>query len=112
TPTGFQKITDELLHTLIPLLSLVYWILFVNKRTLNWKNSFAWLGYPVIYSLFICIRGAFSGFYPYPFINVTELGYPVTLRNGVWLLVFFWVLSLLLIGSAKLFRQNKHLTQS
>lgn len=112
SPTGFQKLTDELLHTIIPLLSLVYWILFVNKKPLIWKNSFPWLLYPVFYSLLIGIRGAISGFYPYPFLNVSELGYPETLKNGLWLIAFFWGLSLLLIGSAQLFRLNKKPTQS
>jgi hypothetical protein len=111
SPVGFQKLTDELLHTIIPLLCLIYWIAFVPKNSLHWKNSFVWLVYPAIYSLGIAIRGAFSGFYPYPFINVSELGYPATLRNGLWLLVFFWGLSLLLIGAAQLFRLNKNSTQ-
>lgn len=112
SPNGLQKLTDELLHTLIPLLCLCYWIFFVNKRKLAWKNSFAWLVYPAVYSLFIGIRGAISGFYPYPFINVLELGYPKALTNGFLLLLFFWGLSLLLIGSAKLFSSSNPIAES
>lgn len=112
SPRGFQKVTDEMLHTIIPLLCLFYWIYFVNKKQLSWKNSFAWLIYPAIYSLVIGIRGEISGFYPYPFINVSDLGYPETLKNGMLLLAFFWGLSVVLIGSAKLFYLNKKLTES
>ncbi len=112
SPTGLQKLTDELLHSVIPILSLIYWLSCVNKKQLTWKNSFAWLLYPALYSLFIGIRGAVSGFYPYPFINVTQLGYPKTFTNGFFLLLFFWILSLLLIVYARLSSSSKLLTKS
>src|SRR5882762_1016253 len=37
-PQGLQYIVDLLLHTLLPLLFTVYWLLFVPKASLTWKN--------------------------------------------------------------------------
>ncbi len=100
-PEGLQLWVDELLHTVIPLLSLFYWILFVPKSTLKWKNSIGWMGFPIGYTLFIIIRGALSGDYPYPFIDVPAIGYPQALLNGCILVLIFMGLSLFLIAVAK-----------
>lgn len=74
-PTGFQRIIDELLHSVIPFFVLVYWLLFADEKDLEFKNCIKWLWFPVLYFVYILIRGHFSKFYPYPFINVPEIGY-------------------------------------
>ncbi|MEO8823977.1 MAG: Pr6Pr family membrane protein [Ginsengibacter sp.] len=97
-PQGLQKVVDELLHSAIPLLILLLWIFLVKKRFLKWKAFFPWLQYPLIYLIFILIRGAFSGFYPYPFIDVTGLGYQKTILNSLGITIMFVVLFLLFIA--------------
>jgi hypothetical protein len=101
-PQGWQRIVDELLHTLIPILFILFWILFVPKNNFKWKDSIPWLAYPFAYTVFILIRGIISGYYPYPFINVTMLGYNKALLNGIGLLIAFLAFSLLYIGIGKL----------
>ena len=96
-PQGLQFIVDELLHSVIPLLFIVLWFLQTRKAVLKWKNVFPWLLYPLAYITCILIRGAFSGFYPYPFINVTELGYNKVLLNCLGLVLGFLCLSLLFV---------------
>lgn len=100
-PEGLQKVLDNLLHLIIPILFVLYWCLFVPKATLQWKNFSAWLLYPLFYILFILIRGAFSGFYPYPFISVAEIGMSQTLINSVGVGVLFLLVSLIFIGIGK-----------
>ncbi len=100
-PAGLQLIADELLHSATPLMFLLYWLFFVDKGKLN-LNTFYWLIYPLVYFIWILIFGALSGFYPYPFINVTELGYnKVILHSGI-LTVGFLLLSLLFVAIDKL----------
>ncbi|TAJ52591.1 MAG: hypothetical protein EPO58_11340 [Chitinophagaceae bacterium] len=106
-PTGFQIPVDELLHTVIPLLTLLFWLRFIPKTSLQWGDAFNWALYPLGYTIFIGVRGAISGFYPYPFINVTELGYPKVLMNGMVLVLVFVFLFLVLIGVAKLLSKQK-----
>lgn len=100
-PTGLQMIVDELLHTLIPTLVIIYWILYEQKPGLEWNKIPGFLLYPLFYLTFILLRGEFSGFYPYPFVNVLELGWPQTLINIVALFGVFGLLSLLFIGIGK-----------
>lgn len=101
-PEGLQLIVDELLHTIIPIVFLVMWFIFTNKATLKWQNIFPWLLYPLIYIAYILMRGTLSGFYPYPFINVTELGYNKVLINSIGILFVFLFLSFLFVGIVKL----------
>jgi hypothetical protein len=101
-PEGIQKMVDEILHSVNPLLLLIFWILYVPKQLLQWKDALPAIVFPLVYTLFIALRGAVSGFYPYPFINVTQLGYPKVLMNGCLLMVVFLGLSLVLTAIAKL----------
>ncbi|TVQ16682.1 MAG: hypothetical protein EA364_00100, partial [Balneolaceae bacterium] len=55
---------------------------------------FSWLLYPVLYLLFILIIGNFSGFYPYPFLDVAELGIGKVMVISFYLLI---VMSLLFL---------------
>lgn len=100
-PQGLQRISDEILHSLSPLMMLFFWIVYVPKFTLHWQNVKYWLTLPVAYFTYVMVRGAITGFYPYPFINVTRLGYAKVMMNGCLLLLVFVVLSLVLIGIAK-----------
>lgn len=106
-PTGFQMIVDELLHTLIPIFVILYWFLYELKAQLHWNNIPKYLLYPVIYLVFILLRGKFSNFYPYPFVNVTELGWSQILINILALFAVFVILFLLFIGIGKLISKRK-----
>jgi hypothetical protein len=74
-PEGLQQIVDELLHVVVPLLFIFYWLFFAPKMSLRWKDVLPWLLYPLIYVILILFRGGLSGYYPYPFIDVNLLGY-------------------------------------
>lgn len=108
-PQGLQMIVDELLHSVIPSLFLAYWLLFVKKDTLEWRNFLPWLWYPMAYLAGVLIRGSFSGFYPYPFLNKTQLGTTAVLWNSFGVALLFVIFSLLFIGIGK---TRKNSTQS
>lgn len=99
-PQGLQKIVDELLHSIIPLFVFIYWFLFANRDDANFKVFKIWLAYPFIYFIFIAIRGSYSGFYPYPFVNSKEIGFLQTGINFVLITVFilFLFVTLFLIS--------------
>ncbi len=106
-PQGLQKLVDELLHSVIPLLFVFYWILYVPKQSLQWRNIFPWLIYPFIYAVFVLIRGNFSGFFPYPFIDIAKLGVSRALVNAGGLTLVFFVTSLLFVAIAKWVSRGK-----
>jgi hypothetical protein len=67
----------------------VYWLLFAPRAGLSWKDSVTWLIYPGVYLVYVLARGAVSGLYPYPFVDVNVLGYGgVLARSGLLMLVF------------------------
>ena len=93
---------DVILHYVMPILFLVDWLFLVPKKTLKLTDGFAWLAFPVIYLIWTFIHGAYSGFYPYPFLNVGELGIARVLMNEAGLLVIFLILGLALVTGGRL----------
>ncbi len=89
TPSGYRAVLNECLHTVIPVLSVLYWVLFVPRFHLTLRQCLLWLIYPLSYLCVTLWRGSTSDFYPYPFINVGELGYPHVLLNASLLVLAF-----------------------
>lgn len=100
-PTGWQLAADNLLHVAVPLLFLLYWFLFTPTRTLQWKQLFPWLIFPAIYLLYSLVRGAGTGWYPYPFLNAGELGYKKVAVNSLAVLIAFVVVGAGIIGISR-----------
>ncbi|MEO6220458.1 MAG: Pr6Pr family membrane protein [Ginsengibacter sp.] len=112
-PQGLQLLVDELLHTLIPALFILFWLLFIPKAGLKTKHILPGLIYPLVYVIYILIRGEFTGFYPYPFINVKTIGYNKVFLNSGILVIVFAVFSLLFVVIDKYGKNSDHnLTKS
>lgn len=107
-PTGLQKWVDEALHVIIPLLFVILWLLFIPKGSLKWIHPFRWLIYPAIYLVYALLRGALSGFYAYPFINVMESGYNRVLLNSAGLMLVFIIIGFLFVGIDKLMSRSSN----
>ena len=101
SPVGWARLADELLHVVSPLIFLFFWIFFVKKSTLQYRQAITWLTYPLLYVVFIVVRGYLINKYPYPFIDVAQLGYPKAILNAIVILFVFWLLSLLFIFIGK-----------
>ncbi len=100
-PQGWQLVADRLLHDAVPLLFVLYWWFVVPKRGLRVGDIAWWLAYPLAYLAVALVRGAATGFYPYPFIEVPRLGYPRTLANALLILVGYGVLAAVLVFAAR-----------
>lgn len=97
-PEGLSKLTDVLLHDCVPVLFVAYWIFFVPKSGLRWKDPWSWAIYPIVYFAWILIRGAIYGLYPYPFVDVGQLGYPKVMMNSAALLSIFLVAGFVVVA--------------
>lgn len=102
-PQGLQLLADNLLHTVTPLFVLLYWIIYVPAKDISWKQTPAWMLYPLLYLMYVIIRGSFSNFYPYFFIDVSKLGYANAFTNALYVTAAFFIVALTLIwiGSKK-----------
>ena len=97
-PEGWQRLADELLHDVMPLLYLAYWWLCVEKGQLRVWHCLVWVIYPLLYFIYVMLRGHLLGTYPYPFIDVGTLGYGQVLLNALGILLGFVLVSLGLIA--------------
>ena len=97
-PAGFQKLVDEILHSVIPVLFLIFWSAFVTKNHIKWQAILPWLIYPLVYLFFVLARGSFAGFFPYPFLNITTLGVVEVFINSVGIAIAFVVVALVFVG--------------
>jgi len=103
---GWNFVADLLLHYVMPVLFVIDWLLFVPKQALKLKDTIFWLAFPVIYLVWTFIHGAYSGFYPYPFLNGADLGNARVLLNEAGLLVIFLVLGFILVSGGRLLDKN------
>lgn len=92
TPQGWRAWLNESLHTVIPLLCALYWLLFVTRFRLTLRVCLPWFAYPLGYLAVTLWRGSTTDFYPYPFIDVGRLGYPRVFINTALLIAGFVML--------------------
>ena len=100
-PEGLQKIADVILHDVVPVMYVAYFILFIPKSGLRWKDTLSWSIYPLVYLAWILIRGAISGRYPYPFVDVGQIGCLHALLNSAMLLAVFLLAGLAVVAVAR-----------
>ena len=105
-PQGLQWIVDELLHSVLPALLVLHWLMFVAPERLQWKSIPVWMLFPLFYCIFIMWRGAKSGVYPYPFLNPDTLGHEKVYHNIGGMIALFFVVAFLLVGVSKILRKR------
>ena len=82
-----MSFTNIVMHYVMPVAYLLFWLTCVRKAGLRWYDPLLWLIYPLFYLGFVLARGKMSGFYPYPFIDAKTLGYAGVTANTAGLLV-------------------------
>ncbi len=106
-PRGAQLLADMLLHAVIPLGYVAYWLIFAPRIGLRWMDAVVWLVYPAVYLVYILARGAVSGLYPYPFVDVNVLGYGGVLARVAVLMAVFLGTGLLFVAASRWLRLPK-----
>jgi hypothetical protein len=84
---------NELVHTVVPVMAFIGWLMLGPRGLVSKRIAWLSLIFPACWLVFTLIRGAIAHWYPYPFINVTQLGYGGVAVNCVWL-------ALLMLGLA------------
>ena len=106
-PLGVALVSDLLVHYIVPTLYVLYWWIVTPKGPLQWQDAFVWISYPLGYAVYVLIRGEFINHYPYPFLDVTEIGYLTVFVFMLVLGLFFLLLSWACIGLSKLQRRRR-----
>jgi hypothetical protein len=86
---SWALVADNLIHTVVPVMAVVGWLVFgprgLTSRRVLWLSVL----FPVAWLAFTLFRGAVVHFYPYPFVDVSHLGYARVLVNCVWVAVLY-----------------------
>lgn len=62
------------LHYIMPVVVVLDWLYQPQRSKLKAKQTPAWLIFPFLYVTYALIRGAITGWYPYPFLNPAAAG--------------------------------------
>jgi hypothetical protein len=100
-PKGLGYYVNILLHYVMPALYLLDWAIFVPKRGLTFRQIPFWLIFPLLYAGATLLRGACSGYYPYPFMDAGKYGYGQIGINVAGLTGFFILVSAGFVGIAR-----------
>jgi hypothetical protein len=80
---------DFVVHKLMPVVLVVDWLLDRPRHRLPRWTILAWLAYPAAWLTYTLIRGASVDWYPYPFVDVSRLGYDGVLARAAVLTLGF-----------------------
>ena len=99
-PVGLAWWANQGLHTVVPMAFAAWWLAFAEK-SISLRCVPEWLIWPLVYGVYAIVRGTFTGFWPYPFLDVGRLGGAQVAMNLAGLLFGFAVLGLMVLGVAK-----------
>ena len=102
--TGLAWWADQGLHTAVPVAMILWWVRFAPKAGLAGRDALRWTVWPLGYAIYAVLRGLSTGFYPYPFMDVSTLGLSKALMNIGALGACFAALALCMIGVARIIR--------
>ena len=71
---GIRLWGSNILHYMNPILMLIDWLLSKPTTKIKFKHTVLWLLFGIAYDIFALIKGSLTGFYPYPFFDVGDLG--------------------------------------
>ena len=105
-PQGWQLVADRILHDVVPVTYVICWYFMVPAKSLQWNSFLWWLIFPLCYLIYSLVRGMFTGWFPYPFLDVTKEGWNKVLLNSFAIAVSFCVVSILFTGVNKYFKSK------
>lgn len=95
---GAEAFANQLFHTVSPLMAVLGWVLFGPRGLIDRRVVALSVVYPILWLAFTLVRGAVIDWYPYPFVRVSELGYPQVALNCLLITVLFLVLAAAALG--------------
>lgn len=88
-PEGAQFLVDAALHYVMPAAFVFFWARLIPAGSVHWQHAPVLLTYPLVYLVYVFVRGEVTGLYPYEFVNVLKLGYRAALLNAAGLMLAY-----------------------
>ncbi|WP_157219656.1 Pr6Pr family membrane protein [Flavisphingomonas formosensis] len=105
SPAGW--VIDRILHYIVPPLFLLDWVALTPHGSLRWTDAPRWVVPPLAYAAWTFGHGAVTGFYPYPFVDVTKLGAGQVTINSCAVALLFLLLGLALVAIDRLLSRTR-----
>lgn len=94
---GPALVADVLLHKVSPVLMALWWLLFAPRAKLKWSAPLWWGVYPFAYFAYALARASTDGKYPYPFMDISKIGWLQTAINAGGIALAFILAGLILV---------------
>ena len=98
---------DLVVHRLMPIALIVDWLIDPPVQPIAFRTSLRWLGYPLVWLGYTLVRGALTGWYPYPFLDPAHGGYGSVAVAVVGILAFGVVLGGVLAWVGSFFGERR-----
>jgi len=89
SPNGYDRITNQFHHTIIPAATVLWWLAFTPKARSTRALIPTIMIPPISYGIFTLINGHLTGFYAYFFLDLPTLGWPQFALSNALLAAFF-----------------------
>ena len=86
---GSDHLADKLLHVAVPLVAFIGWVAFGPRGRVQRRDVLASLAFPILWLVYTLVRGAITGFYPYPFLDADAEGYAAVSAVSLGIAVLF-----------------------
>lgn len=93
---------NVVLHYVVPIVTVVDWLLDLPERTIPFRSALVWLAYPLAYLVYSLIRGPIADWYPYPFLDPGPHGYGYVAVMSVCVAIAAAVFVALVAGATRL----------
>jgi hypothetical protein len=94
---GPALVSDILLHKASPILMALWWLLFAPRAKLKWSAPLWWGIYPLAYFAYALVRASIDGKYPYPFMDISKIGWLQTGLNAGGIALAFILAGFILV---------------
>ena len=95
-PEGWALVATIGFHYISPWATLIGWLLFGPRQRMSWRTCVLAFLWPVAWLVYTFVHGAITGWYPYPFLDVTTIGFADSLRNSLVVLLIGVVIAVAL----------------
>lgn len=108
-----------ILHTLVPVMTVLDWVLFDKKPAFKRTDPFTWCILPDIYLVVFLLRGLIIGTpvffggsrYPYFFMDLDKIGVTGFIKYVLFLHIFFIILGFIYYGIDKVLAKYQNSTR-
>ena len=111
-PEGAKLLQNDMVHVAVPLLAVLGWLIFGPRTPFRIKYVLWAMLIGIAWLLVSFAHGALIHWYPYPFLNADELGYPRALLNCFAVMVVAFLLGLAILGLDKVLPRGVDQTQA